>query len=409
MKFYWPAPLDLIDPTYNFVQNGGFYGAAKHQHQLYPHEVFPEPVYHGFMISKAHAEKGYARWNSAQLNRFLREGAKRFMRTQPAALTIMGDSGAYTNNTTTDCQGHLIDQCLAVVNFYNAIGVDYGLAPDNMISGSAGDARISPSQYLDWRHRWHRTHALAETFLALYRKKSPRWQPIGVAQGWDPDSYQASVAALQQMGYCYIALGGLNCLKSAAIVECVTACFLAKAEKTEFHLLGVSRAEHMALFAQLGVTSFDSTMPMRQAVKDDKDNFHGKEGHYAAIKLPPTESSPRLQKLIRSQILSADRVQELEQMTLASLRHFDQGIMCLEDVLEILKAGSDYRQEVDYADQYRRLLHDRPWRRCACIMCSRTGIEIVLLRNRELNLRRGFHNLYVFSNKLKATFPSDWY
>lgn len=405
MKFFWPDPLDLIDPTFDFISEVGLNGTAKQQGQLFPHEIFNFPIYHGFVVSKIYVEKGgCCRWNSSQVNRFFREGAKRFLRLPlESSLSVMGDSGAYTKAGFDQAKGHLIDECLEVINFYNSIGVDYGLSPDNVISGFWNDVRTTNQGEVpkDWQARWGRTLELAETFYFLHKKKMIKWVPMGVAQGWDPISYQKSVKALQQIGYKYIALGGLNSLNSKEIVSTVKACHAIKNNTTNYHLLGVSRIEHIELFKQNGVISFDSSMPIRQAINDDKNNYHFFERNYLAIRVPQSSASPKLNRLVAAGKLEHKELRRIELLTLKVLRNFDEGSASLQDVLEILNWGIKYRNEKDYSKEYKQLLEEKPWKVCPCPICKEMGIEVVILRNRERNLRRGFHNLFIFSKQLQ--------
>jgi queuine/archaeosine tRNA-ribosyltransferase len=408
MIYYWPAPLDLIDPSFNFEQEVGCFGMRQQQQQLLPHEILGADVYQGILISGAHLQKGNLRWNSSQLNRLLREGAKRFLRVDKNnAIRIMGDSGAYSIDSLFESTRKSVDHCLHIFNLYDAIGVDFGLAPDRIISGiqSAEGKQKQQEPPNEWRQRWLETQQLAESFLSIHKRRKPDWEPVGVAQGWDVASYQLSVTNLEQMGYSYIALGGLNSLQTGKILECVAACSGVKKITTRLHLLGISRLECAQQFSAYGVTSFDSATPIRQAIKDRIDNYHGFDRNYMAIKLPQTKNSPRLQKLMAQDSLLSKRLLQVEQDSLTILREYDQGRGSVETVLACLKQGAWLRQEEDNTEAYRQLLVDRPWQDCACPICQQTGIEIMLLRNRERNLRRGFHNLHIFSAKMRALFP----
>lgn len=404
MKFFWPDPLDMIDPTFDFISEKGLYGCAKQQNQLFPHEIFDPSIYQGFVISKIYVDRGKnCRWNSSQLNRFFREGAKRFLRFPPAStLKLMGDSGAYTK-ASYDLPGQpLIDECLDVINFYNSIGVDYGLSPDNVISGFWIENKTTKRNKLleDWEGRWKRTIQLAETFYSLHKKRGVAWTPIGVAQGWDPISYRESVKSLQQIGYQYIALGGLNRLSNQDILSTVKSCYEIKANSTSFHLLGISRLEHLEVYKQNGVISIDSSMPVRQAINDDRHNYHFFNKKYLAIRIPLSSDSPKMRRLTYSDTLKFQELKKIESLSLEILRRFDTGIAMLEDVLEVLRWGIRYRKERDFSSEYKRLLEDKPWKLCPCPICKESGIEVVILRNRERNLRRGFHNLFIFSKQI---------
>src|ERR1035438_5829415 len=47
------------------------------------------------------------------------------------------------------------------------------------------------------------------------------------------------------------------------------------------------------------------------------------------------------------------------------------------------------------------MLEDQPWRSCACGICEQVGIDVAMFRGSERNKRRGFHNLYVFNQRLR--------
>ena len=54
----------------------------------------------------------------------------------------------------------------------------------------------------------------------------------------------------------------------------------------------------MDQFADLGVTSFDSTSPFRQAFMDDRNNYHTADGAYVAIRVPQVDGNPTLKRAI---------------------------------------------------------------------------------------------------------------
>ncbi len=43
----------------------------------------------------------------------------------------------------------------------------------------------------------------------------------------------------------------------------------------------------------------------------------------------------------------------------------------------------------------------KPWENCPCDICRALGHHVMLFRGAERNRRRGFHNLFVFYNKLQ--------
>ena len=71
--------------------------------------------------------------------------------------------------------------------------------------------------------------------------------------------------------------------------------------------LGVTRTDRVMTFASHGVVSFDSTSPLRQAFKDDKDNYYTMDRTYTAIRVPQVEGNPSLQKRIRAGLVSQEQ------------------------------------------------------------------------------------------------------
>jgi tRNA-guanine family transglycosylase len=89
--------------------------------------------------------------------------------------------------------------------------------------------------------------------------------PIGVAQGWNPETYAEAVKDNISMGYDYIALGGLARATSKEIIAILTEIRPHLTENTRLHLFGVARINAVPVFRHLGVTSFDSASPLRRA------------------------------------------------------------------------------------------------------------------------------------------------
>ena len=124
-------------------------------------------------------------------------------------------------------------------------------------------------------------------------------------------------------------------LKTSSILECLESIKSVRHPTTQLHLLGVTRCEHISRFREYGVTSFDSTSPLRQAFKDDKDNYYTRDRNFTAIRVPQIEGNPKLQARIRSGELCQDRTREMEQRCLRGLREYDRGALAVEEVLEV--------------------------------------------------------------------------
>ena len=227
------------------------------------------------------------------------------------------------------------------------------------------------------------------------------FSPVGVVQGWDPSSYASALTVLQKIGYRRIAVGGMVPLKTPQILACLSAMDDVRKPDAELHLLGVTRCDHVRAFARFGVTSFDSTSPFRQAFKDDKDNYYAFDRTYPAVRVPQVDGNPKL----RREILAGQRDQRkairLESACLAALDEFDRRKRPLDEVLDVIEEYDAFLDVRSRRAQYAELLEDRPWESCQCGICGRVGIQVILFRGTERNKRRGFHNVFVFNQRLQ--------
>ena len=417
MKFFFADSLDMVDPSFDFERESRSEWRVRQRDDLYPHEILSESPYHGVLVSKSlvdgHGSSG-SRYSLAQRQRFWRNGVKSFMRLdqsntgaiQGAAaceLEAMGDCGAfsYVKEKVPPVSTR------EVIEFYEKCGFDYGISVDHVILGYETKAGSTlpgfADTFVEWRERQAITLELADEFLFETRSSGVKFTPLGVAQGWSPESYSRSVRELQKMGYQRIALGGMVPLKTSSILECLESIKAVKHQATELHLLGITRCEHISRFREYGVASFDSTSPLKQAFKDDKDNYYTREKNFTAIRVPQIEGNPKLQARIRSGELCQDRTREIEQRCLWGLREYDRGALAIGDALEFLLEYEQIHQHAESRETvYREVLTEKPWTKCGCDICAAIGIEVIVFRGTERNKRRGFHNLNVFFQRLGA-------
>jgi queuine/archaeosine tRNA-ribosyltransferase len=320
----------------------------------------------------------------------------------------MGDCGAFTYVR----EPRPPYSAAEVADFYENCGFDYGLSVDHVILAFASkfDDQLPGLDMVprEWRERQNITLQLAADFISLCRSKRFGFTPIGVAQGWSPKSYALAVKELQRMGYQYIAFGGMVPLKTGEILATLKQASEVREPETRFHLLGVTRCENLVAFSGYGVVSFDSTSPLRRAFKDDKDNYYTLGPNYAALRVPQVEANPKLVRTIQSGRIDQRTARILERRCLESLLNYDEGHADLEDVLhELSEYEKLFESPTNYTDQYRKTLDDKPWKKCSCEICRALGIHVVMFRGAERNRRRGFHNLYIFHQRLmQGTQPS---
>ncbi len=219
----------------------------------------------------------------------------------------MGDCGAFSYVREEEPPFSVDD----VLNFYEDCKFDLGISVDHVIldfdeSWDHDMSRVPKSV----ARRREITIELAAEFRRKHARANMRFTPVGVAKGWSAKSYAESVAALQKMGYRYIALGGMVPLKTKDILVCLAEIDSVRKPGTKFHLLGVTRTENVLTFASHGVASFDSTSPLRQAFKDDKDNYYAEPNNFVAVRIPQTDANPSLQRRIRAGQVDHDLAQK---------------------------------------------------------------------------------------------------
>lgn len=398
MKFFFPDSHDLVDPTFDFHTERRSPTRVRQQGDQYAHEVFDDPPYSGLLISKAivdGTEKGAGKYTTAQRLRLLRNGAREFFRIGDRALETIGDCGAfsYVKERTPP---YSVDE---VLSFYEQCRVDYGVSVDHIILGFQADDSLNAIDAVtleSYRERQSTTLDLAREFIKSHRKQRLPFTPMGVAQGWSPASYAESTRKLQSIGYEYIGVGGLVPLKTDEIISVLRAIDKVRRASTKFHLFGVNRCEHLDDFESYGVASFDSTSPLLQAFKHDRDNYYTHHYKYSAIRVPQVEGNMRLSAQVRAGIVDQDNARRLEKACLVGLSEFDnhgRGLAGLLGLLREYDLVHDGRK--DRTNDYERVLVDHPWKSCRCRVCRDLGIHVVIFRGAERNRRRGFHNLFV--------------
>ncbi|GAA4472903.1 tRNA-guanine transglycosylase DpdA [Phytohabitans houttuyneae] len=410
MKFFFPDSQDQVDPSFDFITEERDPFRVRQRDDLYAHEVLQPAPFDGLLVSKAivdgTAAASTGKYTVAQRHRLYRQGAQAFFRlnTGSTQLKIMGDCGAFSY-VNEEYPPYTVDE---VIDFYDGCGFDYGIAVDHVIFQYEPTVVRTDPRAAEWVRRQEITLTLAADFWKRCSARDVHFTPVGVAQGWSPESYADAITTLQRIGYKRIALGGMVPLKTYEILACLRAIDNVRNRNTQLHLLGVSRYEDIPTFTSHGVTSFDSTSPFRQAFKDDKDNYYTPKRNYIALRVPQVDGNAKLKKRIQSGEIQQDQALRLERTALQLLRQYDTGQVDADPVLEALQAYSAvWDGKSDRTAQYRQTLEDRPWRTCGCTICGTVGVEVIIFRGSERNKRRGFHNLYVFGQRLRAQLGKD--
>lgn len=402
MKFFFPDSQDQIDPSFDFTTEERSPLRVRQRDDQYAHEVLSPVPYQGLLVSKAMIDRfgGAGRYSAQQRQRFYRVGVREFFRLDEAPgrrIETLGDCGAfsYVNETKPP---YSVDE---VIDFYEVAGFDGGLSVDHLIPVFKTDHQtelLEPA----WQDRYELTLRLAREFMVRHNERRCRFQPIGVAQGWSPNSYADAVRELQGIGYQRIAIGGLVPLKTPEVLQTLESVAEVRDAETELHLLGITRCEHIGEFSDYGATSFDSTSPFRQAFKDDRDNYWTTRRTYVALRIPQVDGNAKLQARIRAGTVDHDRARRLERSALQAVTGFDRGEVSVEDTVLALREYEElYDGQKDRSAAYADTLEAAPWKKCGCAVCNDVGIHAAVFRGTERNKRRGFHNLSVFSRRLR--------
>jgi len=407
MKFFFPDSQDQVDPSFDFETETRDEFRIRQRNDRYAHEIFAQPPFNGILVSKAivmGSGESSGKYSLPQRHRLLRLGVEEFFRLPKGdeRPETMGDCGAFSY-VKEEYPPFSVE---SVVEFYEQCGFDYGISVDHAILAfHSEDYHVDPELDpvpAEFVKRQKITIDLARDFLKLSQREKCGFVPVGVAQGWSPSSYAMAVNQLQDMGYEYIALGGMVPLKTKEILSCLERIQQVRRAGTRFHLLGVTRCEQIGRFRDYGVVSFDSTSPFLQAFKDDRNNYHAPDRTYTAIRVPQVEGNPKLLRSIRAGEIKQEVALKLEGACLRALRDFDRGKATVEEVLEpIAEYERLYDGKRDRTASYRQVLEDRPWKQCPCDICRTAGIHVTVFRGSERNKRRGFHNLWVFYRKLQ--------
>lgn len=421
-RFLYSDSLDMIDPGYDFARERFSPGRTDpFNDDVFAHEYFGKAPYDGILLSYAtvgHPGETSAagRYSLGRQMRLRREGAHRFFRCgdRPAGWMMMGDCGSFSYARDAVPRWDVG----AVLDFYDDCGFTHGCALDHIVfSFDETVAGLDGGTEQD-RFRFDVTLENADLFLRGAREV-PGLTPIGVVQGWSPDSMAEAARRLVAMGYDYLALGGMVPLKVPQIKNALQAVRDA-APDVRLHILGFAKADDLGEFVGLGIDSFDTTSPVLRAFKDSKANYMlvGDDGaveHYTAIRIPQAIVNRDLNNLSRTGLVRQEDLQRMETEALRAVRGYAAGSVGVEATLDAVMTYAD--AGIDVSDsraegaraalpgaasrsgiraRYERTLVSRCWERCACRSCTELGVEVMLYRGLQRNKRRGFHNLEAF-------------
>ena len=423
MKFIFADSLDYVDPRYDFEADRSPSDREPYWDDAYPHEFLGYAPYDGVLVSKAivGGYQGVGKYTQSQAMRFRRVGAREFLRFReddyPGSL-MFGDCGAFSYHKLE----HPPYSSEEMVDFYGDGQFTHGCSIDHVIfdfiENNDNDS-VDSSQLEENRRRFEITSANAEEFLKQSQRLGNSFTPMGVVQGWSPKSMAEAALRLKKMGYTYIAVGGMVPLRAPQIKTAVEAIREAVGSELNLHILGFAKAEEIASFSHLNITSFDTTSPLIRAFKDSSRNYYSlkPEGgieYYSAIRIPQAIENNGLKNLAKQGVYSQEDLLSREARALQTLRAFDRDEANADETLEAVMAytaplaigrdkghtPSEVRKLEGLRERYQQTLKDRPWQACNCSVCSDAGVEVIIFRASNRNKRRGIHNLQAYRKHL---------
>lgn len=420
MKYFLPYWEDKLDPDFDFI-NDDFSPEHKESpflHDKFIHEILGERLYDGVLVSLwVFISKMKLNENDGKHDIRGYDNLKSYLRFENSKnpLLLLGDCGAF--NYVNEIEPPEEFNPSRVAYLYDALGFDFGISVDHLVvptiqvtkkDGTTEKRELTKTEMIK---RIKISLENAQTFIDLVRDNKYKFTPIGSAQGYDPKSYRKSVAQLVNMGYEYIALGGLARSNTKEILSVLKEVY-PELKGRKLHLLGVLRPECLDVFDQFGVTSFDSASYLRKAWLRSGQNYLCKQTNkwYTAIRVPQSSNARMINSAIQAG-KSEDEIRSLEQECLDLLHKYDQGKVSVEKVIQnVVAYDSIFQRNGDdgknLENKYFATLTEMPWKKCNCGLCQSLGIDIVIFRGTNRNKRRGFHNTKVFYDILNEYLKS---
>lgn len=421
MKFIFADSLDYVDPHFDFIADRSPAERQPYWDDAFPHEILGYAPYDGVLVSRGivGGHSGGGKYSASQRRRFELAGVRKFLRLDTpefSKLDIFGDCGAFTY-AKEDKPPY---QPSETAEFYDECGFTHGCSVDHIIfdfdprkPGLSGPPKGA-------KERFDITLENADAFRRATHEIGANFTPMGVVQGWSPDSMAEAARRLISMGYDYLAVGGMVPLKSPEIKLCLQAIRAVVPASTRLHILGFAKANDIGSFHSLDIASFDTTSPLIRAFKDAKRNYYLPDGpdrlrYFTSIRVPQAIENNRLKRAVQMGTFKAEDLKRMEADALNFLRAYDRGEADLEETLNSVLIYSaplvedrpyedcKYSKKLDaLAVRYKETLEARAWKQCSCPICLAASIDVLIFRGSNRNKRRGIHNLSVYKKHIEG-------
>ncbi len=418
MKYFLPYWEDWVhkdfDPLTETYTKTGF------ENSIFAHEILGKPIYDGILVSlglfelklKLIKENGLPKIrNSYNIREYLR---------LPTQFYIMGDCGAFTYINE---KNPILDVEKAVYH-YDSLGFDYGISVDHICSDVIileDRSKIDEFSFAEVTQQkngkfkvvlskeekeYRRKLSIENAYKFLKLSKNKSFIPVGAVQGYSIETYIDSAKQLIEQGYEYLAFGGLVPRKTEFISELLDEINKEiDTTKIKIHLLGILRESLINKMKEYNIYSFDSASYYRKSWLRATHNYLGVDTKwYSAIRVPQSQISRTRNKI--SSNIQLSEIEKKENQILKLLRDFDRGHIknidaILEEVISYDKFFlRDSFNEEKFYELYKETLESKIWKKCNCEICQSLSIDIIIFRGANRNKRRGFHNTYIFYQKI---------
>lgn len=404
MKYFIPEWDDRVDPNYNFITD-----EHSEQHNKDPYrdhymwEIFGlnNVPFDGVLVSRVKVEE-----NKKKKKKIQELGIHKFLRL-PQDFVIIGDCGAfgYVNEKLPPYDP------VDILEYYQDVGFNIGVTVDHLVVPKYKEDK-------DLRMRTTFENGL-KGYEAWSKNYEDDFELLCAVQGWDVKDYLKMAKKYVSHGVQDLAMGGLVRKPTSYIIRLIEELTkeLESSDKkpNRIHFFGLARQAlfpHFIRLEDLGVEiTFDSASFLRRAWLSAQNNYFTRDGKaYSAIRIPQIGKKTGLRGKKRlKEDTDLERLKNLEQQCLSTLRLYDMEEIELESVMSYLRQydkvlGAD---RFSYLEQfYIETLRDMPWKNCDCPICKDIGVEVIIFRGNNRNRRRGFHNTYLFYQLFKD--PSTW-
>jgi hypothetical protein len=408
--YFLPDWDDFLDLDFDFTKDRFSTLSRKGRREEHCSELMkPKKICDGVLVSLAQhvGKKGLLRRVDIADEKSLAPQSLRKYFGLTADQWTFGDCGAFSYSAEHE-PTISIRQAVALYDLYDFdLGASVDHIPLTHVMGSEGKKTLS---YYERARRVKLTRDNAAEFIRLHKAVHANFLPVGVVQGVHPAGYARQLCDYRDMGYDFIALGGLVPRSDSEVIEILDA---VQRELTKLnwdpwiHLLGIFRPELQHHFRLSGIRSFDSATYFRKAWLRSDQNYLASNGKwYGAIRVPLTTDARTLARL-RNSGKSLQKISDMEKAALQSLKRFSAGKIdveeCLGAVLRYDRLLSADTGDRDHLKQiYRRTLEDRPWEHCSCNVCREIGINALIFRGLNRNKRRGAHNTLRLYDSLES-------